>query len=388
MKRSLSCLILVVCFCACALGQTGSCAKNTWYSLLYYDTASGTQEHYNGMHDYHAHHDGNCIYTTPLSSDGYCTSHSNAETVIDDKYDNGVIWNPYAVHEMAFNSGPGQAVSIGGEADSDTQGVFGVRSCLITCSITISVGGGSGIPFFFTFNPPNPIFSASTAHYWQDCAPMEPVLPSGPPGGSGGTPLIVDTKGTGFHFTDLKHCILYDIGDGKVRCYSWPQHGSGNGWLVLDFGPGEDIQMLGNFSPHADDDYAVPGTQKASPPNGFIALGYYGQRTRSGIIDKNDCAWSTNPDPSCPKLKVWIDDHCYLTPQVQCSALRSELHVLDEFGWPNISYVYSRSNIRDKEGNQFAYWAQADPDVEHHEPQKPRDPMREMRISDVIPVYQ
>jgi hypothetical protein len=197
--------------------------------------------------------------------------------------------------------------------------------------------------------------------------------------------IIVDTQGTGFHFTDPdKICVHFDLkNDGKPKCYSWPQHGSGNGWLVLDFGPGEDVKLLGNFSPHADDDYALPGDQKGSPANGFIALGFYGQRTRSGIIDRNDPAWSTNP-ASGPKLMVWIDDHCYLHPEVRCSALRSELHVLDEFGWDKISYVYTESNIHDKQGNWFRYWSEADPDVEHHEPQKPKDPLREMRISDVL----
>ena len=77
--------------------------------------------------------------------------------------------------------------------------------------------------------------------------------------------MIVDTRGTGFHFTDPnKLCVRFDLANnGKPVCYSWPEHGSGNGWLVLDQGPRVEInsgaQLFGNFSPHADDDYALPG---------------------------------------------------------------------------------------------------------------------------------
>jgi hypothetical protein len=394
MKRSLL-LLFVIGFSAAALGQT-SCANNNSSSQFWYNNAAGTEEHIAGDHDYHSRYWGQCLYSSPTYA-GYCTLDSWAYTDNVNLYDNEdvytLLWGFFTTHKMNFKTGNGHAHSPGGDATSDTQGDFAVKSCGFSCDIPqISVtGGGVGGGWIFTVNPSNPIFQAQTTWYKNPCPREHPISDCGNPvtcGTGGGTPLIADTKANGFHFGDLKHCVNYDIGDHVVRCYSWPEPDSGNGWIVVDRGPGIDVEMLGNFSPHADDDYALPGDQKGYPPNGFIAMGYYGQRTRSGIIDKNDAAWSSDPaTPETPRLRVWIDEHCRLNPGVRCYALRSELHVLEEF-WSRISYVYSRTEIQDKQGNRFLYWAEADPDVEHHEPQKPKDPLRDMRISDVIPVYQ
>jgi hypothetical protein len=173
-------------------------------------------------------------------------------------------------------------------------------------------------------------------------------------------PLIVDTNHTGFHLTDpSKACVTFNL-TGNPVCYSWPEHGSGNAWLVHDDGSGvidSGKQLFGNYTPHADGDGLVKGRNA----NGFLALAWYDRPVQGGdgnaIIDKRDKVWT--------KLKLWIDDHCYKTPDVPCTSLPGELHPLEEFGITSISLVYTGFNqYSDDFKNFFRFSSVLNPDAE------------------------
>lgn len=180
-----------------------------------------------------------------------------------------------------------------------------------------------------------------------------------------GSSLVVDTAHSGLHMTDPKRaCVLFDVkGNGVPVCVSWPEHGSGNAWLVDDadgvgvVDSGKDL--LGNFSSHSIADRAPkPNNQN---PNGFLALAWYDQLPQGGdanlIIDKRDKIWS--------KLKLWIDDHCYKTPDVACASLPDELHALEEYGINSISLIYAYADGHtDNFRNEFKFSAVLNPDAE------------------------
>jgi hypothetical protein len=174
------------------------------------------------------------------------------------------------------------------------------------------------------------------------------------------TPLILDTSGKGFKFTDpSKAGILFDLrGDGNPQIYSWPEHGSGNAWLVYDrYGDGKidsGQELFGNFTPHSDG-----GVKNNSDANGFLALAWYDQPAQGGnmdlMIDKKDAIWK--------HLKLWIDDHCYLTPAKPCSALPGELYDLGAKGVHSLSLMYSLNTKSDAYGNRFKFSAVVNPEA-------------------------
>jgi hypothetical protein len=172
--------------------------------------------------------------------------------------------------------------------------------------------------------------------------------------------LLIDTTGQGFHMTDPQTaCVTFNL-DGTPRCYSWPDPKYRNGWLVYDRdGDGvidSGAEFFGDASPHSD------GGQANNPdPNGFLALEWYDQPSQGGdlnlIIDKRDAIW--------PKLKVWIDQHCYKTSTVPCSALPGELASLESVGINSISLVYTgQHGYWDTFGNRFKFSAVLNPDAE------------------------
>jgi hypothetical protein len=54
----------------------------------------------------------------------------------------------------------------------------------------------------------------------------------------GSSPIVIDTLNRGFdHFSDpAKNCVEFDLrGKGKKECWSWPESGSGLGWLAWPY---------------------------------------------------------------------------------------------------------------------------------------------------------
>jgi len=189
-----------------------------------------------------------------------------------------------------------------------------------------------------------------------------------PPSGCGNSPIIIDTTGKGFKFTDPnkeREYVTFDLhGDGTYEHLSWPRHGSGNAWLIYDVNDDGIItsgkELFGNFTAHSDG-----GVQGHPNPNGFLALEWYDRPEQGGnmdlIIDKRDAAWK--------KLKLWIDEHCYLSPDLPCSSLPREIHSLESAGIHSLSLVYDSSPKVDAVGNQFKFFAVVNPEV--HD--KPKD---------------
>lgn len=175
-------------------------------------------------------------------------------------------------------------------------------------------------------------------------------------------PIVIDTKGTGFKFTDPAKgaYVSFDIrGDGTLLRLSWPQHDSGNAWLALDRdGDGvikDGQELFGNYTPHAD-----AGIANYPNPNGFNALDWYDQPAQGGdgnlILDKRDAIWS--------KLRLWIDEHCYLAPDEPCQSRPEELHTLESKGVNSISLVWDAATRTDAIGNQFKFYTLLNPDAE------------------------
>ena len=174
---------------------------------------------------------------------------------------------------------------------------------------------------------------------------------------------MIDTKNAGFVFTDPTQgqYVTFDMrGDGAYEKLSWPKHGSGNAWLVYDRdGDGvikDGTELFGNFTPHSDG--GVPNNKSA---NGFLALGWYDHAAQGGnfdlILDKRDVIWQ--------KLRLWIDEHCYLTPDAPCQSRPDELHTLESVNITSLSLVYGYSAKTDSIGNRFEFYAVVNPEAEN-----------------------
>jgi hypothetical protein len=177
------------------------------------------------------------------------------------------------------------------------------------------------------------------------------------------SPVIIDTTGKGFHFTDPRkgNYVSFDLkGDGTLMKLSWPEHGSGNAWLVLDRdGDGmikDGKELFGNYTPHS----SPPNFPNYPNPNGFVALDWYDLPAQGGdenaILDKRDAIW--------PKLRLWIDEHCYKTPDLPCISQPYELHTLESEGVYSISLVWGGGWKTDAVGNVYKFHTLLNPEAE------------------------
>ena len=160
-----------------------------------------------------------------------------------------------------------------------------------------------------------------------------------------GTPIIIDTDGTGFQLTSGANGVMFDLNaDGKKTKISWTVAGSKNGWLALPLADGSistGKQLFGNFTPQPASDH----------PNGFLALAVYDQLDHGGngdgVIDWHDAIWS--------KLRVWIDaNHDGI-------AQRTELNTLPSLGIQSLGLKYVETPVTDRYGNKFRYKGKVNP---------------------------
>ena len=156
------------------------------------------------------------------------------------------------------------------------------------------------------------------------------------------SPIIIDTKGEGFHLTDAAHGVKFPFAPGGPAVQvSWTDPAYSNGFLVLDRnGNGmidDGTELFGNLTPQPP----------SRTPNGFLALAVFDKPANggngNGFIDPGDAVYR--------KLRVWIDaNHNGLSEP-------GELHTLAESGIVRIDLKYHSSGYVDEFGNLFRYGA-------------------------------
>jgi len=175
--------------------------------------------------------------------------------------------------------------------------------------------------------------------------------------GKGGSPIIIDTKGQGFHLTSAADGVVFDItGNGHPVRIAWTAATSGNAFLALDRSHSGTIdsgkELFGNF------------TEQARSPdrNGFLALAEFDKPENGGngdgVIDKKDAVFAL--------LLLWIDENHDGISQA------NEIHGLPELGVFSLSLKYRESRRTDQFGNQFRYKAAVNPDRKDGESQDGR----------------
>lgn len=366
-------------------------------------SSADSQQHKYGEHFWTDTTNGTCSYIGSASPSGPvpCNVISTA-AAIPAAYETGALDNNHSLdtHFRYTNSKGGTATSSnGGSATADAEGAVAVSSCVFSCAINISMTGSGEDAGFGVGFVPTPLW-AKTDHYTNGCAAATlPTLQTSctpnipPPSQStqngywtwdtgscqwvwvncasdtgncspGGSPIVIDTLNKGFVFTDptLGDYVTFDLkGDGTYEHLSWPKAGSGNAWLVYDRdGDGvikDGTELFGNFTPHSDGD--VPN-RDVRDKNGFLALQWYDHPPQGGngdlILDKEDEIWS--------KLRLWIDEHCYLTPTTPCQSRPSELHRLESKGVHSLSLVYTYDPTKvDAVGNHYRFYAVVNPEI-------------------------
>jgi hypothetical protein len=325
-------------------------------------TDGDSQQHFNGEHFDTGSQSGTCSYTggytnanTPVACGVTCKT-SYVATVAD----TGVTL-PYT-HEVSSFPVLGIATSGGAQVSCNAQFVMSVRSCIGSCSFSVSISGSSpqGIGGSISYSPPTtPLWTGTNHQYSNTCdAKNEPVCildpDTEPPPQSedgywswdnttcawtwhrlGSTPIIIDTDGKGFHLTSAAGGILWDFYANHHRVkIAWTEAGSTNGWLAMPDAKGQITSARQLFS-----NVASQASGSDSELNGFRALAAY-DTNGDGLIDAKDNPW-------WGQMRVWIDANHDGISQT------NELHTLDSLGITSISLAYATSPKTDQFGNQF-----------------------------------
>ena len=159
-----------------------------------------------------------------------------------------------------------------------------------------------------------------------------------------GTPIILDTAGTGFQLTSAENGVRFDInGDGHPVQIAWTAPGSQNAWLALphDGKVASGKDLFGDVTPQPPSDH----------PNGFLALAELDKPANGGngdgIIDFHDSVWTN--------LRLWIDgNHDGISQS-------GELYGLPYLGVYYLGLTYGESKFTDEFGNRLRYKGRVNP---------------------------
>ena len=393
-KRTILALVVVIGLNGGIFGQYGppTCRSYNATNSPSFWTNSNTLEHVTGGHSWIYMPLGTCTYSGPLPNPYTptdCNVNAEASSRDGSQSESGKLNTIMDHHVMSFTQVSGGAsTNLGGSATADTEGTFAVQSCAFACNAIITFTATSPVGAYSVDTGSQPLWSDKHS-YTNTCTgvTLPPTcLPHGKhPNTQNATgsyewnynvctwqwmpdqntsPIVIDTAKTGFAFSNPQegHYVTFDImGDGKPLKLSWPLAASGNAWLVYDRdGDGvikDGTELFGSKTPHSD--YTDPNL----PPhdmNGFIALGWYDLPQQGGtgdqILDTQDAIWK--------KLRLWIDTHCYLSPDSPCHSRPHELHTLESFGITSISLVYQYDPQNyDEVGNRFKFWVYLNPEL-------------------------
>jgi len=177
---------------------------------------------------------------------------------------------------------------------------------------------------------------------WQECTTGSHCTNTGDWACNPTSPIIIDTRGEGFHLTDVTHGVKFSFLPGEPAVQtSWTDPAFSNGFLVLDRnGDGvinDGTELFGNLTLQPP----------SATPNGYLALAVFDDPANggngNGFIDPGDAIYD--------KLRVWIDvNHNGISEP-------GELHTLRELGIVRIDLKYRLSQYVDQFGNRFRYAA-------------------------------
>jgi hypothetical protein len=159
-------------------------------------------------------------------------------------------------------------------------------------------------------------------------------------GNNGGSPIILDVLGEGFHLTSLKDGVTFDIlADGDPIGTSWTDPHYHTSFLVHDVPANGKLTGWNLFGNHTH-----PGCS-----TGYCALAKFAGLDPAG----NGVITSTNPAYS--KLWLWDDQNH------DGIAQPGELHKLGSQGVYSLSIQAIRSPYKDVYGNQFEFKSKVNP---------------------------
>jgi hypothetical protein len=166
------------------------------------------------------------------------------------------------------------------------------------------------------------------------------------------SPIIVDTRGEGFHLTNVAEGVMFDFfGENNPIKISWTAGDSGNAFLAC-LSCWKDLPNTGRIENAKYLFGNLTEQPESNEKNGYLALAEFDKPENGGngdgIIDKRDAVW--------PKLLLWIDANHDGISQPK------ELHSLEELGVYSISLKFSDDTHVDQYGNRFHYKAVLNPD--------------------------
>jgi len=343
--KHLHAMTLILILAVCSLGSPARAQSCSSYNTTIGSVFSGVDRtnHSTGAHGWTGGIVGKCAY---IASVGNSCNTVSSTTVTAGTLESGQTTGLFRYHKVQSVVANGIAFGANStDASSAGNAAVETKACLTSgCVVNLSITADkAGFGATVSFDPDN-IWKESitgvttgcpgeTGNQCPQCCSgysVDPITGAINPGCI--SPILIDTAHVGYKFTDPeKEWVTFDMrGDGKPVKMSWPVHGSGNGFLVMLQPDGKidtGKEMFGSFSEQ------MPGPQDA---NGWNSLARFDQYDQGGnvdrVIDAKDKAW--------PRLRIWIDEHCYREPNTPCVSLPAELHKLSEYGIHSLSVAY------------------------------------------------